>query len=228
MNILKTESSCPLYPFQHSFMMFWGNDQGQLRKCLQLAGMFWMLVFMIVTLYSVAILCTRVIGHGNIIGEDADEDLQKIKDLRRLSCRNMNICIDCVHSAQSSGGMCFFWNTPGKTQSCCLDTIPSQCLEAACKLSVMLRKNSIEQVTFLDSRAWTWTYTAAGNVQFSEYFDVHFVRHGEQLEFDEICPPLEESLAFCRNARYGLHLQKGTSLWGWWLSINWDLIGIYN
>ena len=84
----------------------------------------------------------------------------------------------------------FFLNTPGKTQSCCLDTIPSQCLEAACKLSVMLRKNSIEEVTFLDSRAWTWTYTAAGNVQFSEYFDVHFVRHGEQLEFDEICPPL--------------------------------------
>ena len=70
-----------------------------------------MLVFMIVTLYSVAILCTRVIGHGNIIGEDADEDLQKIKDLRRLSCRNMNICIDCVHSARSSGGMCFFEHT---------------------------------------------------------------------------------------------------------------------
>lgn len=46
-----------------------------------LQGMFWMLVFMIVTLYSVAILCTRVIGHGNIIGEDADEDLQKIKEM---------------------------------------------------------------------------------------------------------------------------------------------------
>jgi len=46
-----------------------------------LQGMFWVLVFMIMTLYSVAILCTRVIGHGNIIGEDADEDLQKIKEM---------------------------------------------------------------------------------------------------------------------------------------------------
>lgn len=46
-----------------------------------LQGMFWVLVFMIMTLYSVAILCTRVIGHGNIISEDADEDLQKIKEM---------------------------------------------------------------------------------------------------------------------------------------------------
>eukprot|EP00434_Breviolum_minutum_P024574 symbB.v1.2.021707.t1/scaffold1892.1/size96974/4 len=43
--------------------------------------MFWVLVFMIMTLYSVAILCTRVIGHGSIIGEDADEDLRKIKEM---------------------------------------------------------------------------------------------------------------------------------------------------
>jgi len=46
-----------------------------------LQGMFWVLVFMIMTLYSVAILCTRVIGHGSIIGEDADEDLRKIKEM---------------------------------------------------------------------------------------------------------------------------------------------------
>lgn len=37
---------------------------------------------MIMTLYSVAILCTRLIGHGSVIGEDADEDLQKIKDIK--------------------------------------------------------------------------------------------------------------------------------------------------
>ncbi|CAJ1333776.1 unnamed protein product [Effrenium voratum] len=46
-----------------------------------LQGMFWVLVFMIMTLYSVAILCTRLIGHGNIIGDDADEDLQEIKEM---------------------------------------------------------------------------------------------------------------------------------------------------
>ncbi len=52
-------------------------------------GMFWVLVFMIMTLYSVAILCTRVIGHGSIIGEDADEDLQKIK---ARCTRNADLC----------------------------------------------------------------------------------------------------------------------------------------
>lgn len=39
-----------------------------------LQGMFWVLVFMVMTLYSVAILCTRLIGHGDIVPEDAEDD----------------------------------------------------------------------------------------------------------------------------------------------------------
>lgn len=59
-------------------------------------GMFWVLVFMIMTLYSVAILCTRVIGHGSIIGEDADEDLQKIKDPTTY------VAVECLGSIRRS------------------------------------------------------------------------------------------------------------------------------
>jgi len=45
-----------------------------------LQGMFWVLVFMVMTLYATAILCTRLIGHGllsNMV--DDDEDLSGIQ-----------------------------------------------------------------------------------------------------------------------------------------------------
>jgi len=35
-----------------------------------LQGMFWVLVFVVMTLYSMAILCTRMIGHGDILSEE--------------------------------------------------------------------------------------------------------------------------------------------------------------
>jgi len=46
-----------------------------------LQGMFWVLVFMIMTLYSAAILCTRLIGHGDIFSESMgdDEEIHKIQ-----------------------------------------------------------------------------------------------------------------------------------------------------
>lgn len=48
-----------------------------------LQGMFWVLVFMIMTLYAAAILCTRFIGHGAILHEEFqdDDDLQPIKKM---------------------------------------------------------------------------------------------------------------------------------------------------
>merc|ERR1712151_519353 len=44
-------------------------------------GMFWVLVFMIMTLYSTAILCTRLIGHGSVLETDGadEEELHEIK-----------------------------------------------------------------------------------------------------------------------------------------------------
>lgn len=46
-----------------------------------LQGMFWVLVFMVMTLYSMAILCTRMIGHGDILSEEMkmDEDIRDIQ-----------------------------------------------------------------------------------------------------------------------------------------------------
>lgn len=38
------------------------------------AGMFWVLVIMVMTFYSVAILCTRMVGHGDILSEEWAED----------------------------------------------------------------------------------------------------------------------------------------------------------
>ena len=68
-----------------------------------------MLVFMIMTLYSVAILCTRLIGHGNIIGDDADEDLQEIKDrVDHTSCTQVT-CIErppAIHQLIFHKGSC--------------------------------------------------------------------------------------------------------------------------
>eukprot|EP00928_Gymnodinium_smaydae_P058548 TRINITY_DN4173_c2_g3_i1.p1 TRINITY_DN4173_c2_g3~~TRINITY_DN4173_c2_g3_i1.p1 ORF type:complete len:642 (+),score=143.56 TRINITY_DN4173_c2_g3_i1:78-1928(+) len=46
-----------------------------------LQGMFWVLVFMIMTLYAAAILCTRLIGHGTIITENDSQELLTIKDM---------------------------------------------------------------------------------------------------------------------------------------------------
>eukprot|EP00933_Yihiella_yeosuensis_P042782 TRINITY_DN37453_c0_g1_i1.p1 TRINITY_DN37453_c0_g1~~TRINITY_DN37453_c0_g1_i1.p1 ORF type:complete len:631 (+),score=111.32 TRINITY_DN37453_c0_g1_i1:154-2046(+) len=48
-----------------------------------LQGMFWVLVFMVMTLYSVAILCTRIIGQGSLITEAAQNDktLQEIQSM---------------------------------------------------------------------------------------------------------------------------------------------------
>lgn len=42
-------------------------------------GMFWVLVFMMIGLYAIAILCTRMIGHGALIPQEAlaDPDVQK-------------------------------------------------------------------------------------------------------------------------------------------------------
>uniref|UniRef100_A0A6V0FSN5 EF-hand domain-containing protein n=1 Tax=Zooxanthella nutricula TaxID=1333877 RepID=A0A6V0FSN5_9DINO len=46
-----------------------------------LAGMFWVLVFVVMTLYSVAILCTRMIGHGDILSDDmaVDPEIREIQ-----------------------------------------------------------------------------------------------------------------------------------------------------
>jgi hypothetical protein len=48
-----------------------------------LQGMFWVLVFMIMTLYGVAILCTRFIGHGAALPDDIrdDEEIQQIRQM---------------------------------------------------------------------------------------------------------------------------------------------------
>lgn len=48
-----------------------------------LHGMFWVLVFMIMTLYSVAILCTNFIGHGTLLTEEDQEDpaIKEIQDM---------------------------------------------------------------------------------------------------------------------------------------------------
>lgn len=48
-----------------------------------LQGMFWVLVFMIMTLYANAILCTRFIGHGNALPSDVvdDPDIQPIRKM---------------------------------------------------------------------------------------------------------------------------------------------------
>lgn len=48
-----------------------------------LQGMFWVLVFMVMTLYSVAILCTRLIGHGDLISEEMadDHEIRRIQDM---------------------------------------------------------------------------------------------------------------------------------------------------
>ncbi|CAE8662525.1 unnamed protein product, partial [Polarella glacialis] len=48
-----------------------------------LQGMFWVLVFMMMTLYSVAILCTRLIGHGAILNREELEDpeIQSIQEM---------------------------------------------------------------------------------------------------------------------------------------------------
>jgi len=45
-----------------------------------LHGMFWVLVFLVMTLYVVAILCTRLIGNGYMLSEDVhqDQDLKEI------------------------------------------------------------------------------------------------------------------------------------------------------
>jgi len=46
-----------------------------------LQGMFWVLIFMVMTLYAVAILCTRLIGHGGILPSDLaeDDEIQQIQ-----------------------------------------------------------------------------------------------------------------------------------------------------
>merc|ERR1719174_862269 len=48
-----------------------------------LQGMFWVLVFMIMTLYANAILCTRFIGHGNALPSNVvdDPDIQPIRKM---------------------------------------------------------------------------------------------------------------------------------------------------
>mmetsp|Transcript_9215 Transcript_9215/g.21576 ORF Transcript_9215/g.21576 Transcript_9215/m.21576 type:complete len:586 (-) Transcript_9215:236-1993(-) len=46
-----------------------------------LQGMFWVLVFMVMTLYSAAVLCTRLLGRGDILPEEAaaDDEVQHIQ-----------------------------------------------------------------------------------------------------------------------------------------------------
>merc|ERR1719387_1470166 len=48
-----------------------------------LQGMFWVLVFMIMTLYATAILCTRFIGHGACLSDvmQQDEEVKKIQKM---------------------------------------------------------------------------------------------------------------------------------------------------
>lgn len=60
----------------------------QLRELVEsvmeaLQGMFWVLVFMVGTLYSVAIVCTQMIGHGNILPEDMKDD-EEIIEIRSM------------------------------------------------------------------------------------------------------------------------------------------------
>merc|ERR1711972_79364 len=43
-------------------------------------GMFWVLVFLVMTLYTTAILCTRLIGQGDILPE-ALEDNEALQDI---------------------------------------------------------------------------------------------------------------------------------------------------
>lgn len=46
-----------------------------------LQGMFWVLVFMVMTLYAAAIVCTRLIGHGDALSEDmlSEDSTQSIQ-----------------------------------------------------------------------------------------------------------------------------------------------------
>ena len=62
----KGKTNKKLWPF-----LVFSFDPWNTSGCCHVWGMFWVLVFMIMTLYSMAILCTQ----------DADEDLQKIKDM---------------------------------------------------------------------------------------------------------------------------------------------------
>lgn len=49
-------------------------------------GMFWVLVFLAMLLYAVAVVCTRLIGHGTVFGDeesvpDPDESIEKIREM---------------------------------------------------------------------------------------------------------------------------------------------------
>lgn len=48
-----------------------------------LQGMFWVLIFMIMTLYAFAILCTRFIGHGVALPKDAADE-EALKPIREM------------------------------------------------------------------------------------------------------------------------------------------------
>jgi len=49
-----------------------------------LQGMFWVLVFMIMTLFATAILCTRLIGHGNLLQSDDPEEQEALDDIKKM------------------------------------------------------------------------------------------------------------------------------------------------
>eukprot|EP00927_Polykrikos_kofoidii_P031842 TRINITY_DN27285_c0_g1_i2.p1 TRINITY_DN27285_c0_g1~~TRINITY_DN27285_c0_g1_i2.p1 ORF type:complete len:589 (-),score=114.37 TRINITY_DN27285_c0_g1_i2:124-1890(-) len=49
-----------------------------------LQGMFWVLVFMIMTLYATAILCTRLIGHGTLISDEDAENDEELANIRSM------------------------------------------------------------------------------------------------------------------------------------------------
>eukprot|EP00927_Polykrikos_kofoidii_P072846 TRINITY_DN68927_c0_g1_i1.p1 TRINITY_DN68927_c0_g1~~TRINITY_DN68927_c0_g1_i1.p1 ORF type:complete len:619 (+),score=90.70 TRINITY_DN68927_c0_g1_i1:148-2004(+) len=49
-----------------------------------LQGLFWVLVFMILLIYAVSILCTRLIGHAELRADLVGEDLEKVKAVQDM------------------------------------------------------------------------------------------------------------------------------------------------
>ena len=167
MHILKTESSCcPLHLFQHSFLIpLWCFEEMTLGA---IAGMF----------ADRHVLGAGLHDHDALQCGDSVYSGHWSWKHHRWGCRrrlaknqgpHKNImwimwrCMYtlCILSAEIMRYV-VFWYTSGKTQSCCLYTIPlvpshkweviheAYWVDGACKLSVALRTN-IEKVTFLDS-----------------------------------------------------------------------------
>ena len=170
-------------------MTFWGNDPA-------IAVCSWQACFGCWSSWSWRSTVWRFCVLGSLVMETSSVRMQtktckKSRTSQEYCVKNILWRIYCVHSAQSSGGMfSFFWTHMAKHN-----------LAAWISYHHINKKWFITHIELLEhassQRCYEQTTSpsldmnyAAGNVQFGEYFDVHFVRHGEQLEFDEICPPL--------------------------------------